>query len=154
MRNIIDRLPGDEDILSALQIRAQFAHVLTQPPPDAVSRDSIAHLARDGKSDLQIPSLHVDQNETAGGDRFTPAIDEAVILVPAQSIAARKALRPARRRAIPLHSRLGGQNLASASATGLQDIAASAGLHAGAEAVHLGSLTLLGLVSTDGTCHS
>ena len=43
----------------------------------------------------------------------------------------------------------GGQDLAAAGTAGLQDVAAGAGLHAGAEAVDLGTLTLLGLIGTD-----
>ena len=95
----------------------------------------------------------MNQSEIAGGVGLSPAIDEAIIAVIAQPIAARKALRPARCRARPLHGRLSGQNLAAAGATGLQNIAAGAGLHAGTEAMHLGTLTLLGLIGTDGTCH-
>ena len=39
-----------------------------------------------------------------------------------------------------------GQNLAAAGATGLQNIAAGAGLHAGTEAVALGTLTSVRLI--------
>ena len=42
-----------------------------------------------------------------------------------------------------------GQNLAAAGTARLQNVAACAGLHAGAEAMNLGTLTLLGLVSTE-----
>ena len=48
----------------------------------------------------------------------------------------------------PLRSSSDGQNLAAACATCLQYVAACAGLHAGTESVYLGTLTLLGLIST------
>ena len=78
---------------------------------------------------------------------LAPAIHIPIVAVAAQAVATRKALVPPC--ATSLHGALRGQDLAAARATGLQNVAAGAGLHAGAEAVHLGSLTLLGLKGTD-----
>lgn len=154
VRNLFQRWTGNEDVLAAFHLRAHFAHVLAHPSSQTIARYGIAHLARDGEPDLQIPPLQVNQNDIPGGGRFAPAIHEPIVLVAAQTIAARKPIRLAQSRALPLHVRLCGQNLAAAGATGLQNVAAGASLHARAETVHLGTLTLLGLIRTNGTCHN
>ena len=47
-----------------------------------------------------------------------------------------------------------GQAGAAASTTAGENLTAVLGGHAGTEAVHLGALTLLGLISSDRRCHN
>ena len=63
MRNRFQRRTRNEDVLSAFQLRAHSAHILTHEPPDAVARDGIAHLRGNREAELLLPSLQVDQHE-------------------------------------------------------------------------------------------
>ena len=84
MGNFRGRGPRDEDVFPTFQTRAQLAHILTHPPPNAVARDGVAHLPGDGEADFQLPPLQMNQSEIAGGVGLSPAIDEAIIAVIAQ----------------------------------------------------------------------
>ena len=52
-----------ENILSAFECGAHFAHIFTHAPPDAVARDSVAHLGRNGEAEALLLALQVDQYE-------------------------------------------------------------------------------------------
>ena len=63
MRNRFQRRTRYEDILSAFELCAHPAHIFTHKPPDAVSRDGIAYLGRNGEAEALLLALQVDQYE-------------------------------------------------------------------------------------------
>ena len=63
MRNRFQRRTRYEDILSAFELCAHLAHIFTHKPPDAVSRNGIAYLGRNGEAEALLLALQVDQYE-------------------------------------------------------------------------------------------
>ena len=103
MRNRFQRRTRNEDVLSAFESRAHFAHIFAHEPPDAVARYGIAYLRRNRKAKALFLPLQVDQNEVLRGVRFSSAIDIAIILIIAKSVFAREAERRALCHTLPLH---------------------------------------------------
>lgn len=67
VRNRFQRRTRHEDILSAFELRAHFAHIFTHKPPKSVSRYGIAYLRRNREAEPLLFALQVDQNEIPRG---------------------------------------------------------------------------------------
>ena len=127
---------------------------------------AVLGLGRYGKAHLQFFGAKIYQHHAAAGKGLSAAVHIVEVFISTQREGAAKPVnmrgspRPIGRDGasdslfhLTVHRstvcRLGRENLAAAQTTGLQDVAAGLGLHAGTEAVNLGALTLLGLISTE-----